>query len=292
MEHMRTVWQTGRFAIDLGTPRVMGIVNVTPDSFSDGGEHVRPEVALRHCERLIRQGAHILDLGGESTRPGSPPVPPELELERLLPVVREAVKFHVPVSVDTYKPEVMRAVLDLGVDIVNDVWALRRPGAREAVAAHPSCGVCLMHMHREPQTMQSAPMKGDVVPQVASFLAKCADGLLALGVEAARIVLDPGIGFGKTVSQNFALLARQAELLAVGYPLLAGWSRKSTLGAVSGIETASQRVLPSIAAALLAVERGARIVRVHDVHQTVSALAVWQAMHAEEAQQQRSETLT
>ncbi len=289
MEHMSPVWQTSRFAIELDSPRVMGIVNVTPDSFSDGGDHVRPAQALDHCERLIREGAHILDIGGESTRPGSPPVPLDLELQRLLPVVREAVKLGVPVSVDTYKPEVMRAVLDLGIDIVNDVWALRRPGAREAVAVHPSCGVCLMHMHRDPLTMQLAPMTGDVVAQVTSFLTQCADGLRALGVDAARIVLDPGIGFGKTVSQNFALLARQAELLAAGYPLLAGWSRKSTLGVVSGIELAAQRTLPSVAAALLAVERGARIVRVHDVAQTVSALAVWQAMHAEEAQQQRSD---
>ena len=286
---MSPVWQTSRFAIELDSPRVMGIVNVTPDSFSDGGDHVRPAQALDHCERLIREGAHILDIGGESTRPGSPPVPLDLELQRLLPVVREAVKLGVPVSVDTYKPEVMRAVLDLGIDIVNDVWALRRPGAREAVAVHPSCGVCLMHMHRDPLTMQLAPMTGDVVAQVTSFLTQCADGLRALGVDAARIVLDPGIGFGKTVSQNFALLARQAELLAAGYPLLAGWSRKSTLGVVSGIELAAQRTLPSVAAALLAVERGARIVRVHDVAQTVGALAVWQAMHAEETQQQWSE---
>lgn len=286
---MSGVWRTSRFAIDLAAPRVMGIVNVTPDSFSDGGDHVRPEVALRHCEALIRQGAHILDIGAESTRPGSPPVPLEIELQRLLPVVREAVRLGVPISVDTYKAEVMRAVLDLGIDIVNDVWALRQPGAREAVTAHPACGVCLMHMHREPQTMQATPMTGDVVPQALSFLTEAAQALRTLGVAAERIVLDPGIGFGKTVSQNFALLARQAELLAAGYPLLAGWSRKSTLGVVSGIETAAQRMLPSVAAALLAVERGARIVRVHDVPQTVGVLEVWQAMHAEETEQQRSD---
>ena len=286
---MTTIWQTTRFRIDLARPRVMGIVNVTPDSFSDGGAHDSTAAALRHCERLVEDGADILDIGGESTRPGSPAVPLEIELARVLPVVREAVRLGVPVSVDTYKPEVMCAVLDLGADIVNDVWALRQPGAREAVAAHPACGVCLMHMHRDPQTMQVAPMTGDVVPQVRSFLEQSAQALQALGVDSTRIVLDPGIGFGKTVAQNFALLARQSELLAPGYPLLAGWSRKSSLGAVSGIEAASQRVLPSVAAALLAVERGARIVRVHDVAQTVSVLQVWQAMHAEEAQQQRSE---
>ncbi|MEP6722766.1 MAG: dihydropteroate synthase [Variovorax sp.] len=286
---MTTIWQTSRFRIDLARPRVMGIVNVTPDSFSDGGAHDSTAAALRHCEKLVEEGADILDIGGESTRPGSPAVPLEIELARVLPVVREAVRLGVPVSVDTYKPEVMRAALDLGADIVNDVWALRQPGAREAVAAHPACGVCLMHMHRDPQTMQMAPMTGDVVPQVQSFLAQSAQALRALGVDSARIALDPGIGFGKTVAQNFALLARQSELLAPGYPLLAGWSRKSSLGAVSGIEAASQRVLPSVAAALLAVERGARIVRVHDVAQTVSVLQVWQAMHAEEAQQQTSE---
>ena len=287
---MTTIWQTARFRIDLARPRVMGIVNVTPDSFSDGGAHDSTAAALRHCERLLEEGADILDIGGESTRPGSPAVPLEIELARVLPVVREAVGLGLPVSVDTYKPEVMRAVLELGADIVNDVWALRQPGAREAVAAHPACGVCLMHMHRDPQTMQLAPMAGDVVPQVQSFLAESAQALQALGVAPDRIVLDPGIGFGKTAAQNFALLARQADLLAPGYPLLAGWSRKSSLGAVSSIEAASQRVLPSVAAALLAVERGARIVRVHDVAQTVSVLQVWQAMHAEEAQQQRSET--
>ena len=287
---MTTIWQTARFRIDLARPRVMGIVNVTPDSFSDGGAHDSTAAALRHCERLLEEGADILDIGGESTRPGSPAVPLEIELARVLPVVREAVGLGLPVSVDTYKPEVMRAVLELGADIVNDVWALRQPGAREAVAAHPACGVCLMHMHRDPQTMQLAPMAGDVVLQVQSFLAESAQALQALGVAPDRIVLDPGIGFGKTAAQNFALLARQADLLAPGYPLLAGWSRKSSLGAVSSIEAASQRVLPSVAAALLAVERGARIVRVHDVAQTVSVLQVWQAMHAEEAQQQRSET--
>ncbi|MDM0040945.1 dihydropteroate synthase [Variovorax sp. J22G21] len=286
---MTTIWQTTRFRIDLARPRVMGIVNVTPDSFSDGGAHESTAAALRHCERLVEEGADILDIGGESTRPGSPAVPLEIELARVLPVVREAVRLGVPVSVDTYKPEVMRAVLELDADIVNDVWALRQPGAREAVAAHPACGVCLMHMHRDPQTMQVAPMTGDVVQQVRSFLEQSAQALRALGVDSTRIVLDPGIGFGKTVAQNFALLARQSELLAPGYPLLAGWSRKSSLGAVSGIEPASQRLMPSVAAALLAVERGARIVRVHDVAQTVSVLQVWQAMHAEEAQQQRSE---
>ena len=271
------IWQTSRFAIDLAYPQVMGIVNVTPDSFSDGGRHGSTAAALRHCEQLLKEGADILDIGGESTRPGSPAVPLDEELSRVVPLVREAVTLGAPISVDTYKPEVMRAVLDLGADIVNDIWALRQPGAATAVAAHPQCGVCLMHMHRDPQTMQQAPMDGDVVPQVLSFLELQAHNLLALGIEKTRILLDAGIGFGKTVEQNFALLARHSELLAAGYPLLAGWSRKSSLGAVTGLEV-DQRMVPSVAAAVLAVERGASVVRVHDVRETVAALAVWSAM--------------
>ncbi len=274
-------WQTSRFSIDLAQPRVMGIVNVTPDSFSDGGAHASTEAALRHCEQLLKDGADILDIGGESTRPGSPAVPLEAELARVLPVVREAVRLEVPLSVDTYKPEVMRAVLDLGADIVNDVWALRQPGAREAVAAHPSCGICLMHMHRDPQTMQAAPMQGEVVPEVLSFWQAQLALLRALGIVPARITLDPGIGFGKTVAQNFALLARQRELQAAGHPLLLGWSRKSSIGAVTGIPSAVERLVPSVAAALLAVDRGAAVVRVHDVRDTVAALAVWRAMQAQ-----------
>ena len=275
-----SVWQTSRFTIDLAQPRVMGIVNVTPDSFSDGGAHASTAAALRHCEQLLEEGADILDIGGESTRPGSPAVPLEAELARVLPVVREAVRLNVPLSIDTYKPEVMRAVLDLGADIVNDIWALRQPGAREAVAAHPSCGICLMHMHRDPQTMQAAPMDGEVVPRVLDFWRAQLDALGALGVAPERITLDPGIGFGKTVAQNFALLARQRELLGAGHPLLLGWSRKSSIGAVTGIEQAAQRRVPSVAAAVLAVDHGAAIVRVHDVRDTIAALAVWRAMKA------------
>lgn len=274
-------WQTTRFDVDLTRPQVMGIVNVTPDSFSDGGRHVDTRGALRHCEQLIKDGADILDIGGESTRPGSPAVPLEQELARVVPLVAEAVRLGVPVSVDTYKPQVMQAVLDLGADIVNDIWALRQPGAAAIVAAHPRCGVCLMHMHRDPQTMQATPMEEDVVPSVLDFLERSAQELQALGVEKARIVLDYGIGFGKTVEQNFALLARQPELLALGYPLLAGWSRKSSIGSVTGLPV-HERMAPSVAAAVLAVERGARVVRVHDVRDTVAALAVWSAMRQQD----------
>ena len=282
------IWQTTRFEIDLTRPKVMGIVNVTPDSFSDGGQFFAPgsgmASALAHCEQLLKDGADILDIGGESSRPGAQPLPLDEELARVLPVVRHALSLGVAVSVDTYKPEVMQAALGLGADIINDIWALRQPGALEVVAAHPTCGVCLMHMHREPQTMQVEPMQGDVVAQVLAFLKHQAKVLQALGVAKNRITLDPGIGFGKTVAQNFALLGRQAELLTAGYPLLSGWSRKSSLAAVSStsLEMVAQmniadRMVPSVAAALLAVERGARVVRVHDVRETAQAMKVWVA---------------
>ena len=282
------IWQTTRFQIDLAQPKVMGIVNVTPDSFSDGGQFFAPgsgmASALAHCEQLVKVGADILDIGGESSRPGAQPLALADELARVLPVVRHAVTLGVAVSVDTYKPEVMQAVLDAGADIINDIWALRQPGAVQAVAAHPNCGVCLMHMHREPQTMQAEPMQGDVVAQVLAFLKHHASALESSGIHRNRIVLDYGIGFGKTVAQNFALLSRQNELLAAGYLLLAGWSRKSSLAAVSStsLELVAQmdiadRMVPSVAAAVLAVERGARVVRVHDVSETAQALKVWVA---------------
>ena len=284
-------WKTTRFDIDLRQPQVMGIVNVTPDSFSDGGQHADTASALRHAEQLLKDGAHILDIGGESTRPGSPAVPLAEELARVVPLVREAVKLGVPVSVDTYKPEVMAAVLDAGADIINDIWGLRRageaggPSALDVVRGHPACGVCLMHMHRDPQTMQVAPMDGDVVPQVLHFLEQAGQTLQAQGVQKNRIVLDPGVGFGKTVAQNFALLARQAELLQAGYPLLLGWSRKSSIGAAlqgdaAGPPPPAARVTGSVAAALMAVERGAAVVRVHDVRETVQALQVLAAVRA------------
>ena len=272
-----TTWTTTRFDLDLSTPKVMGIVNVTPDSFSDGGLSATTSAALRHCERLLREGADLLDIGGESTRPGSEPLSLAEELARVLPVVRSAVAMGVPVSVDTYKPEVMREVLALGADAINDIWALRQVGALDVVAAHPRCGVCLMHMHRDPQSMQATPMAGEVVDPVVDFLRERASVLTERGVAASRIVLDPGIGFGKTVAQNFSLLAKQQALLALGFPLLAGWSRKSSLGAVTGHEQPADRMVASVAAALLAVERGARLVRVHDVASTVDALRVWGA---------------
>jgi dihydropteroate synthase len=272
-------WQTSRFRIDLSQPQVMGIVNVTPDSFSDGGRYADSRTAIAHCDALVGEGAHILDIGGESTRPGA--ATPDLaeELARVIPVVRHAVTLGVPVSVDTSRPEVMQAALDLGADIVNDVRSLQRPGALDVAAAHPSAGVCLMHMKGEPGVMQAAPAYSDVVVEVRQFLADRAKAVQAAGIAAERIVLDPGIGFGKTAEHNLALLARQRELLAAGLPLLLGWSRKSTLGIVIGRPVA-ERGPASVVAAVLAVERGAAIVRVHDVAATIEALKVWRSATA------------
>jgi dihydropteroate synthase len=270
-------WQTTRFRIDLTRPQVMGIVNVTPDSFSDGGAHASTATAVAHCEQLLAEGADLLDIGGESTRPGSQPVPLAEELARVLPVLDAALTLGCPVSIDTNKAEVMGAVLARGADIVNDVNALQAPGALDAVAAHASCGVCLMHMRGTPATMQQQPQYGDVVDEVAAFLRERAEALAARGVAPDRIVLDPGIGFGKSAEHNIELLRRQRELLALGRPLLVGWSRKSTLGTITGRGTSQQRLVVSVAAALAAVQSGARIVRVHDVAATVDALKVWQA---------------
>jgi dihydropteroate synthase len=277
---MTSIWRTSRFAIDLSVPRVMGIVNVTPDSFSDGGQFAHEREAIAHCERLVGEGADILDIGGESTRPGARTPSADEELARVLPVLRHALTLGVPVSVDTSQPTVMRAALDLGADIINDIRALQRPGAIEAVAAHATAGVCLMHMQGEPGTMQAAPRYNDPVLEVAAFLAARRDAALIAGIGFDRIALDPGIGFGKSVEHNLALLARQRELVSLGSPLLVGWSRKSTLGAITG-RSVDQRLGASVAAAIIALERGARIVRVHDVAATVDALKVWCATIAQ-----------
>jgi dihydropteroate synthase len=277
-------WQTTRFQIDLSEPKVMAIVNITPDSFSDGGRHHSLHQSLQHAEAMLRQGADILDIGGESSRPGALPVSAEEELSRILPFLREALTWQVPVSVDTYKPVVMQAALDMGVDIINDIWALRQAGALEVVAQHAACGVCLMHMHRDPQSMHEQPMTGDAVSQVAEFLKARVDALTHQNVARGRIMLDPGIGFGKTVAQNLSLLTHQSDLLALGLPLLAGWSRKGTLGKLSALKgvvpEAQQRVGASVSAALLAVQKGASVVRVHDVQETVQALRVLAATKA------------
>ena len=268
-------WQTARFLVSLDRPLVMGIVNATPDSFSDAGQFADADAAKRHCDQLVLEGADLLDIGGESTRPGARPPDTAEELARVMPVLRHAVTLGLPVSVDTSRPEVMRAALDLGVDIINDVRALSRPGALAQVAAHPHCGVCLMHMQGEPDTMQQAPdYLGDGVDQVVAWLRQRLTDLRAAGIAPQRITLDPGIGFGKTAVHNWALLQRQQELLALGQPLLVGWSRKSTLGTLTG-RPVQDRLVASVAAALASVQRGARILRVHDVAATVDALKVW-----------------
>lgn len=281
------LWQTSRFDIDLAQPRVMGIVNLTPDSFSDGGQHASVNAALQHAQQLLKDGADVLDIGAESTRPGAAPVPAPQEWQRLQGFLTEAVRWGVPLSIDTYKASTMQRALDAGADIVNDVWALRQPGALAAVAAHPRCGVCLMHMHGQPQTMQAAPMQGPVAEQVQAFLSQRVQALQAAGVQTPRIVLDAGIGFGKTVDQNFELLAQHPLLATLGLPLLAAWSRKSSLGAAIARTGHSpppphERVAASVAAALLAAQRGARVLRVHDVRETVDALRVWARVQAHE----------
>ena len=267
-------WQAGRFQIELMTPRVMGIVNITPDSFFDGGKSGNTASALAQCERFLRDGAEILDLGAESTRPGALPISSNEELVRLLPVLRGALTLGCPISIDTNKTEVMRHVLDMGADIINDIYALRASGAVDVVASHTNCGVCLMHMQGTPISMQVLPLYDDVICEVVNFLRDRTALLFASGVAPDRIVCDPGIGFGKSVDHNLELLRRQNELLAIGQPLLVGWSRKSTLGTITG-RTAEAREAASLAAALAAVSRGASIVRVHDVASTVDALKVW-----------------
>jgi len=250
----------------------MGVVNVTPDSFSDGGRYLDADAAIAHARRLVDEGADIVDVGGESSRPGAAPVPAARELERIAPVLEALAGGAVPVSVDTAKPEVMREAIGLGASMINDINALRAPGAPAAVAG-ADVAVCLMHMRGEPRTMQEAPRYADVVGEVRSFLAERAAAAVAAGIAPDRIVIDPGFGFGKTVAHNRALLRSLDALAALGYPVLAGLSRKSTLGRITG-RPAGERLAASVAAALLAVERGARILRVHDVAGTRDALKV------------------
>jgi dihydropteroate synthase len=266
----------GRFLLALDRPLVMGIVNVTPDSFSDGGRFLDPAAAVAQARRLVEEGADLIDLGAESTRPGAAPVSAAEELERLLPVLDGLAEVPVPISVDTMKPEVMRAALARGAGMVNDIAALRAPGAIEAVAASEAA-VCLMHMQGEPRTMQADPHYDDVVREVRDFLQARVDACVAGGIAANRIVVDPGFGFGKTVDHNLALLRQLDVFTRMGAGVLAGWSRKSSLGTITG-RPAAERLVPSVTAAVLAVQRGATIVRVHDVAATRDALAVLAAV--------------
>ena len=268
-------WQTTRFSVPLERPLIMGIVNVTPDSFSNDRVDFDLESAVKRASILLSEGANILDVGGESTRPGSKPLSSDEEWRRVEPVLQELLKWNIPISIDTYHARNMERALDCGVDIVNDIYALRTKGALEAVATH-SCGICLMHMHGEPLSMQNYPMTGDVTHQVSSFIADRLNATDEVGISRNRIVIDPGVGFGKTVEQNFQLLRDQSDFLEFKLPLMVGWSRKSSLGAVTNLPV-NERVIPSVVAALIAVQKGATVIRVHDVKETVSALKVWNA---------------
>ncbi len=263
----------GKFQLDLMRPLVMGIVNVTPDSFSDGGKYSSVDLAVEHALQLIAEGADILDIGGESTRPGADPVGLDEELRRVVPVIEALSKVTtVPLSIDTYKPEVMRAAIEAGADIVNDICALREDGALEIVA-NSNAGVCLMHMQGIPQTMQINPQYADVVNEVKQFLIDRVEACLAHGIARERIMLDPGFGFGKTTAHNVALIQHLDSFVGLGFPLLVGLSRKSVLGRIAGGDE-QQRLHAGLAASVISVMKGAKIVRVHDVKATVDALKV------------------
>jgi dihydropteroate synthase len=261
-------------------PSVMGIVNVTPDSFSDGGDTLRAEDAVAAARAQRRDGAAIVDVGGESTRPGAEPVPADEELRRVVPVL-EALAGQVPVSIDTAKAGVARRALELGAELVNDVTALRGDPAMAEIVAAAGAAVCLMHMQGEPRTMQREPRYEDVVAEVAAFLEERLAAAVAAGIPEDKVLLDPGIGFGKTVEQNFELVRRLDAIVAIGRPVVVGFSRKSSLGRILGDPEARTGPLSaSVAAAVAAYERGATILRVHDVRETVEALAVARAVYA------------
>jgi len=279
------VWRCGRHLLSLERVLVMGVLNVTPDSFSDGGRHDTLAAAIAHAHALVAEGADIIDIGGESTRPGAAAVPDAVERARVLPVLQALRDLPVPLSVDTSQPALMHAALDLGVSILNDVRALRREGALAVARASTDCGIVLMHMIGEPAGMQAHAHYADVVEEVRSWLGRRRDEVVAAGIDPARIALDPGFGFSKTRGHNRALLSGLRGLAAIDQPLLVGLSRKSTLGELTG-RPVTERLAASLAAALLAVHNGARVVRVHDVGATRDALAVWQACAAPQPQEE------
>lgn len=266
----------GRFTLSLDRPLIMGIVNVTPDSFSDGGHFYSPELAIEHAMLLIEQGADLLDVGGESTRPGAPAVGIEEELNRILPVLEGLNDCAVPLSVDTLKPEVMRAAIRAGADMINDVNALRAEGALQAVA-ESGVAVCLMHMQGQPGTMQHSPLYQDVVAEVKTFLGERIAAAERAGIQRNRMLIDPGFGFGKTLEHNVGMLKRLDAFTRLGVPLLAGLSRKSMLGLLTGLPV-EERMVPSVAAAVIAAMKGANILRVHDVKETRQALQIVSAL--------------
>ena len=280
---MPTTWRCGRFLFDFTKrkrPIVMGILNTTPDSFSDGGKFRTPQDAIAQAELMIANGVDLIDIGGESTRPGAKPVTLQEELDRVLPVIEALKDCSVPLSIDTYKAETMRQALSAGVDCVNDIWALRQNGAVDAVLESKSCGIVLMHMQCDPLTMQFNPQYQDVISEVMQFLKERAELLKEKGVEANRIAIDPGFGFGKSLEHNLNLLSKFGQFSQLGHPVLAGISRKSMLGKITGKDT-HERLAPSLAAAIMSADRGAKIVRVHDVPETVDALKLWEAMNTQ-----------
>ena len=266
----------GAYRLSLERPLIMGVVNVTPDSFSDGGLYASSEAAVRHARSLIDEGADILDIGGESTRPGAQAVAIDEERRRVLPVIEALADCGVPLSIDTRKPELMRDAIAAGASLVNDINAAEAPGALESIASG-TAAVCLMHKQGEPHSMQQSPQYGDVVREVRDYLAQRADAAIAAGIARERILLDPGFGFGKTYEHNLALIRGLPQIVALGFPVLAGLSRKAMLGKITGREPA-QRVHASVAAALFACDRGALVVRVHDVTATRDAIAVWRTL--------------
>ena len=278
-----TTWRCGRFLFDFAKrnrPIVMGILNATPDSFSDGGKFRSPKDAIAQAERMLADGVDLIDIGGESTRPGAEPVGLQEELDRVLPVIEALKDCGVPLSIDTYKPETMRQALHAGVDCVNDIWALRQTGAVDAVLESQNCGIVLMHMQRDPLTMQFNPEYINVIAEVKQFLKDQADLLISSGIANDRIAIDPGFGFGKSLEHNLNMLSNFSEFSTLGLPVLAGISRKSMIGKITGKDT-NDRVAPSIAAAIMAADRGASIVRVHDVAETVDALKLWEAIQVD-----------
>ena len=281
LQKMPTTWRCGRFLFDFTKrkrPIVMGILNATPDSFSDGGKFRSARDAIAQAELMIQNGVDLIDIGGESTRPGADPVELQEELDRVLPIIEALRDCGVPLSIDTYKAETMRQALHAGVDCVNDIWALRQAGAIEAVMESSYCGIVLMHMQRDPLTMQFNPEYKDVITEVKIFLKDRAELLISNGIGEERIAIDPGFGFGKSLEHNLKMLANFADFNTLGVPVLAGISRKSMIGKITGKDT-NERVAPSIAAAIVAADRGAQIVRVHDVAETVDALKLWEAIN-------------
>lgn len=270
-----TQWKCGSFTLDLSEPKIMGILNVTRDSFSDGGRFLQKNAALEHAEKLIREGADILDIGGQSTRPGADEVSVQEELDRVIPLVHQlSRKWNIPISVDTFEPIVMAEAIKAGASIINDVYGLRKEGAAEIIS-NSNCGVCIMHMQGTPKTMQLNPCYSNLIGEIVAFLIDQAALLEGAGVKKNRICLDPGFGFGKTVAQNFEILNKAGQFVEFGYPVLYGMSRKSSLGIVTGKSDAKDRLIASVTAHLIAVQKGVQIVRVHDVAETKEALKIF-----------------